>query len=160
MIVGTTGVWIAQLTKQTLRVLCSFVLGIITRSIVGRHQKSERILAYLSGQLGCEVRIDDRSRIERLKRRIESVFPFKKEWPLFVKEDRKSLIRRYNRCVCLDLREIRIDRRIERYVRRDRVFKVYSDVFLYRMIYKPPRGYLFGANPFARSPVQGGAAVV
>src|SRR4051812_36519032 len=57
-----------HLLVETLPIQCAFIFRIVAGSIVGRYQKPKRILPDLSGKLGCKIRVDDRTRIKRLKR--------------------------------------------------------------------------------------------
>ena len=77
--------------------------------------------------------------MHHLKRRLKDVYAFKKEWPFLFEKDRKALIGRHHSLIGLDLSEIRIERGIERYSRRQVELHRQAGIKLHRLIYYASR---------------------
>ena len=86
----------------------------ISRAIIQATIRPKVLRPRLAGKLDRHVRIDNRARVYRGDRRLENVYAFKKERPLFRKENRKTLVGGNYELICLDLSEVRIDRQVER----------------------------------------------
>ena len=88
------------------------------RRIVDRREQRDVGAGALAGQLDGGDRRRDPPRVDQVVRRVEQLGAVEEERPLLGKEQRAARIERELAGVGLDLREVRVDRAVQRQVRR------------------------------------------
>src|SRR5947209_16070905 len=103
--------------------------------------RGEHRVRRISGSRGgaeTRTRRCDRPRVRDLERCVEEVESFEEERPLLLKEDRETLVDRDLRNVGFDLREIGVDRRVDRGRCRGRPLQVGADVVVEAAVVQVP----------------------
>src|SRR5205085_7181664 len=108
--------------------------GEVTRRIVRGQQQAEGIAPGLAGQLDGVIGIDDRARVDGLNRRLKEVYAFEEERALFGEEDREALVGRDHWLIGFDLREVRVDREVERHVRGEAELDAQAGIGFERLV--------------------------
>jgi hypothetical protein len=97
--------------------------SICGRSAAGRgvagHERAEDGPAALAGQLEGKIGVDDRARVHGLERALEEIDALQEERALLLEEERETLVRGHHGRVRLHLREVRVERHVQRGVRRE-----------------------------------------
>src|SRR6266851_8301547 len=96
-----------------------------------RDQHSVGVVPEFAGGPQPPARRRDRARVNGLDRRVEKLAAFEKERAALGKENREALIRRDDRRVGFDLREIGIDGGVDRRIVVRRPFQIDTCIFLY-----------------------------
>src|SRR4029077_11648396 len=94
----------------------------------------EGIAINLASQFNRYIRIDDRSRVYGQDLCLKNVDAFQKERTLLGEEDWETLVGPDYQLVRLDLRKIRIQRKIEGHVRGQAVFSGQSQIEFHRLV--------------------------
>jgi len=88
------------------------------------HQERECVSAPLAGELSGKVGINNRASVHDLDRGLKNVYAFEKERPLLFVENRKALICSHHKLIGFDLREVGVQRHIERHPLESESFAV------------------------------------
>src|SRR5262249_40499446 len=119
--------------RTRLRIV-ALVLAEIARRFVRSHQQPEAVAPATPGQLERVIRIDYRTRVDGLQRRLKKIAALEKEGPLLFEKDREALVGRDHGLVGFDLGEIRIDRGVERDGRRQAELRRQAGIELHGLI--------------------------
>src|SRR6185503_3621243 len=109
----------------------------IAGTIVGRQHQTKRVAVNFSGQLYCEIRINNGPSVVGKNLRLKYFDAFQKERTLLSKEDREPLICCNYQLVRFDLCKVRINCKVERYLRGETVFSGQARIKFYRFIHEP-----------------------